>query len=189
MNLSLAPGALTCEKPRISDGASRGREVAHRRSSRDPKVCESLASPLTDSQPKFERTERGHNSVAGLSFSVGAPRSSDGNGPDRGLADYFFCKVAAQRGWSMEATEQRLLEVSEKARERARCGDEGYAHVTCSECSRRGGRRTQAGQGVAGTGVTNGTLVVLELSIHNKDNRLLNLLWPPSERFHTWRCM
>jgi hypothetical protein len=38
--------------------------------------------------------------------------------------------MAAQRGWGVEETEQILLEVSEKARERARCGDEGYAHIT-----------------------------------------------------------
>jgi hypothetical protein len=38
--------------------------------------------------------------------------------------------MAAQRGWSIEETEQKLLEVSEKGREHARCGDEGYAHVT-----------------------------------------------------------
>jgi hypothetical protein len=61
---------------------------------------------------------------------AGAPRLTTGHGPDRSLADFFFCKMAAQRGWSVEETEQRLLEVSEKARERARSGDEGYAHLT-----------------------------------------------------------
>jgi hypothetical protein len=77
---------------------------------------------------------------------AGAPRSTTGNGPDRSLADYFFCKMAAQRGWSLEETEQKLLEVSEKARERARRGDEGYAHVTAlnagaaAEEGRRPGR-------------------------------------------------
>jgi len=77
---------------------------------------------------------------------LGAPRSGDGNGPDRSLADYFFCKMAAQRGWSVEQTEQKLLEVSEKARERARGGDEGYAHITAvnaaaaAEQARRRGR-------------------------------------------------
>jgi hypothetical protein len=38
--------------------------------------------------------------------------------------------MAAQRGCGIDETEQKLLEVSEKARERARCGDEGYSHVT-----------------------------------------------------------
>jgi hypothetical protein len=60
----------------------------------------------------------------------GAPRSTTGNGPDRSLADFFFCKMAAQRGWSIEETEAKLLCVSEKARERVRCGDDGYVHLT-----------------------------------------------------------
>jgi hypothetical protein len=46
---------------------------------------------------------------------LSAPRSTAGNGPDRSLADYFYCKMAAQRGWSVEETEQKLLEVSEKS--------------------------------------------------------------------------
>jgi len=61
---------------------------------------------------------------------LGAPPASSGKGPSRSHADFFFCKMAAQRGWSIDETEQKLLEVSEKARERARCGDEGYSHVT-----------------------------------------------------------
>lgn len=59
-----------------------------------------------------------------------ALRSSDGSGPDRSRADFLWCYLALQRGWSAEETEAKLLEVSEKARERARGGDEGYVHVT-----------------------------------------------------------
>jgi hypothetical protein len=79
---------------------------------------------------------------------LGAPRSTTGNGPDRSLADYFFCKMAAQRGWSVEETAQKLLEVSEKARERARCGDEGYAHITAlntAAAAEEGSRRGRGG--------------------------------------------
>jgi hypothetical protein len=61
---------------------------------------------------------------------LGAPVASSGKGPSRSHADFFFCKMAAQRGWSIEETEAKLLEVSEKARERIRCGDEGYVHLT-----------------------------------------------------------
>lgn len=61
---------------------------------------------------------------------AGAPPASEGNGPSRSHADFFWCKVAAQSGWSIEETEQKLLEVSEKARERVRCGDKGYVHQT-----------------------------------------------------------
>jgi len=53
---------------------------------------------------------------------------------------------AAQRGWSFEETEQKLLEVREKARERAKCGDEGYARGCCEcRCGCRGG--APVGQG------------------------------------------
>jgi prevent-host-death family protein len=54
--------------------------------------------------------------------------------------------MAAQRGWSVEETEQKLLEVSEKARERARCGDESYARITTLNAGRGGRGRPQAGQ-------------------------------------------
>lgn len=61
---------------------------------------------------------------------AGAPQSNDGSGPDRSRADFWWSYLALQRGWSAGETEAMLLEVSEKARERARGGDEGYVHVT-----------------------------------------------------------
>jgi hypothetical protein len=61
---------------------------------------------------------------------AGAPPSNDGSGPDRSRADFWFSYLALQRGWSVEDTEAKLLEVSEKARERVRGGDGGYVHVT-----------------------------------------------------------
>lgn len=60
----------------------------------------------------------------------GAPLKKHGNGPDRSLADYMFCRWAAQRGWTAEEIAIKLTEVSEKAQEQARRGDEGYAKVT-----------------------------------------------------------
>jgi hypothetical protein len=36
-------------------------------------------------------------------------------GPDRSMADFFWCMMAAQRGWSIEETASKLLEVSAKA--------------------------------------------------------------------------
>jgi len=53
-----------------------------------------------------------------------------GTGPSRSHADFWWCKLAIQRKWSVEETEARLLEVSEKARERLRLGDPGYVHQT-----------------------------------------------------------
>jgi hypothetical protein len=57
---------------------------------------------------------------------LGAPPSKSGNGPDRSMADYFWCKMAAQRSWSVEEIAAKLIEVSERAQERGRLKDEGY---------------------------------------------------------------
>lgn len=54
----------------------------------------------------------------------------DGSGPDRSLADFNFALVCLTGQRSVEETIAKLLEVSERARERAAMGDEGYARVT-----------------------------------------------------------
>ncbi len=64
---------------------------------------------------------------------AGAPLSSDG--PDRSRADFWWSYLALQRGWSAEDTEAKLIEVSEKARERVRGGDAGYVHVTVTNAA------------------------------------------------------
>ena len=51
------------------------------------------------------------------------------DGPDRSMADFFWCMMAAQRGWGIEETASKLLEVSAKAQECARRPDEGYALI------------------------------------------------------------
>lgn len=69
--------------------------------------------------PDYERTLRG------------APLKRDGTGPDRSLADYMFCKWSIERGHSIEATAEKLAEVSPKAQERIRVkGDESYPLLT-----------------------------------------------------------
>jgi DNA primase RepB-like protein len=61
----------------------------------------------------------------------GAPLKRDGSGPDRSLADFMWCRWAVERGWSIEATAEKLAEVSEKAQERVSLKrDEGYPLVT-----------------------------------------------------------
>ena len=55
--------------------------------------------------------------------------------------------MAAQRGWSIEETQQKLLEISDKARERARCGDEGYAHVTAANAAAAAEEGRRMGRG------------------------------------------
>jgi hypothetical protein len=76
-----------------------------------------------------------------------APPKQDGSGPDRSDADFYWCRKAAQRGWSVEETALKLLEVSEKAQEQARCGDEGYALVTARNAAESAERGRQRGRG------------------------------------------
>jgi hypothetical protein len=66
---------------------------------------------------------------------AGAPPAKEGDGPDRSIADFFWCMMAAQRGWSIEETANKLLEVSAKAQERARLRDEGYALITAQNAA------------------------------------------------------
>jgi hypothetical protein len=77
----------------------------------------------------------------------GAPRSRDGDGPDRSMADFFWCIIAAQHGWSIEETASKLLEVSPKAQERARLHDEGYALITAQNAAAAAARGRQTGRG------------------------------------------
>ena len=77
----------------------------------------------------------------------GAPPSKEGDGPDRSMADFFWCMMAAQRGWSIEETANRLMEVSAKAQERARLRDEGYALVTAQNAAAAAERGKQRGRG------------------------------------------
>ena len=78
---------------------------------------------------------------------AGAPPSKDGPGPDRSMADFFWCMMAAQRGWSIEESARKLLEVSAKAQERSRLGDEGYALITAQNAAAAAERGKQRGRG------------------------------------------
>jgi RepB DNA-primase from phage plasmid len=74
---------------------------------------------------------------------AGAPTASSENGPSRSHADFFWCKMAAQRGWSVEETAEKLKEVSEKAQERVRCGIEvilSSQHATLPKLLKEAGR-------------------------------------------------
>jgi hypothetical protein len=66
---------------------------------------------------------------------AGAPQSSDGSGPDRSRADFWWSYLALQRNWSVEETEGKLVDVSDKARERVRAGDAGYVGVTVANAA------------------------------------------------------
>jgi hypothetical protein len=78
---------------------------------------------------------------------IGAPPSKEGDGPDRSMADFFWCMMAVQRGWSIEETASKLLEVSAKAQERVRLRDEGYALITAQNAAAAAERGKQRGRG------------------------------------------
>jgi len=108
-----------------------------------PEQLESLGllappEPVTAPPLKFTRQERNRSGKEkqwpSYEMSLaGAPQGQDG--PDRSRADFWWSYLALQRGWSHEDTEAKLLEVSDKARERARVGDPGYVHVTVTNAS------------------------------------------------------
>ena len=78
---------------------------------------------------------------------AGAPPSKEGDGPDRSMADFFWCMMAAQIRWSIHETASKLLEVSVKAQERARLHDEGYALITARNAAAAAERGKQRGRG------------------------------------------
>jgi hypothetical protein len=66
----------------------------------------------------------------------GAPRKPDGT-PDRSLADFMFCKWAIERGHGTDDTAAKLLEVSDRARERLKLKDDtGYTTVTAKNAEK-----------------------------------------------------
>jgi hypothetical protein len=70
-----------------------------------------------------------------------APPAHDGHRPDVSRADFTFCLLAIDWGWSVEETCERLVENSSKARENG----ERYARLTAQHAAaavcRRHGRR------------------------------------------------
>jgi hypothetical protein len=77
-----------------------------------------------------------------------APLSKEHGGPDRSSADFDWCKQAARFGWSVDETANKLLEVSEKARERKGLGDPGYARITAQNAADAvAARERQRGRG------------------------------------------
>jgi hypothetical protein len=64
------------------------------------------------------------------------------------MADFFWCMMAAQRGWSIEETAKKLLEASAKAQERSRLRYDGYALITAQNAAAAAERGRQKGRGV-----------------------------------------
>lgn len=63
------------------------------------------------------------------------------------MADFCCCMMAARRGWSIEETAKKLMEVSGKAQERARLHDEGYALIIAQNAAAEATRGRQTGMG------------------------------------------
>jgi hypothetical protein len=51
--------------------------------------------------------------------------------PDVSRADFTWCRTAIERGWSVEGTASRLMELSSKAKEKG----EGYALQTATRAA------------------------------------------------------
>lgn len=89
-----------------------------------------IAAPERVQAPKFQPVSM--NSRPWPSYEIclrRAPRRKDGN-PDRSRADYNWCLTALTGQRQIEETIVKLLEVSERARERHARGDTGYARIT-----------------------------------------------------------
>lgn len=71
----------------------------------------------------------------------GAPLNHGQTAPDMSRADFFWCFLAAQRGWSTEAIAARLMELSAKARENG----EQYACVTAENAAAAASRGRKIG--------------------------------------------
>lgn len=70
-----------------------------------------------------------------------------GGAADRSSADFTWCMYAARLGHSVEAIAAKLLEVSEKAQERVRLRDAGYALVTARNAAAAAERGRKQGRG------------------------------------------
>lgn len=96
-------------------------------------ATESLKTRQTGPSQYRHRTNKAWPNYA-ISLA-GAPRSSDGTGPDRSMADFTWCMTAIDWGWSIDETARKLPEVSEKARERVQLKDEGYPLITAQNAA------------------------------------------------------
>jgi len=62
--------------------------------------------------------------------------NQDGTGPDRSTADFWWCYFALKDGFGKEETRMKLLEVSERDRER-KDSDKSYSRVTVENAAAR----------------------------------------------------
>ena len=111
---------------------------------------EELAAPtvIRFKSPSTHNRLRGERSWPDYERCVrSAPPSKEGQGPDRSMADFFWCLLAAQRGHGIEDIADKLLGVSARAQERARLHDEGYALITAQNAAAAAERGRKRGRG------------------------------------------
>jgi len=72
----------------------------------------------------------------------GAPQARDGNRPDISRADFTFCLLGLDWGWSVAATAARLMQESSKAKENG----EDYARITAENAAAALARRHGQGR-------------------------------------------
>ncbi len=63
----------------------------------------------------------------------GAPLNRDKSAPDISRADFLWCKIAVEWGWSQDETAARLVELSNKAQEKG--NGEAYAALTARKAA------------------------------------------------------
>jgi hypothetical protein len=69
--------------------------------------------------PRAPRFQHGHRLLVWPSYArclAAAPRAKNHDGKDRSAADFEFCLISIDRGWSVEDTTHQLMQESEKAR-------------------------------------------------------------------------
>jgi len=75
--------------------------------------------------------------------SLVLPLTLDGSEPNRSVADFNWCMTAIDWRWSVEDTAAKLVEASEKARDRVRLKDKGYPLITAQNAGAAGERNRQ----------------------------------------------
>jgi hypothetical protein len=100
--------------------------------------------PPMEPLPSFRASPRGRPQIW-PSYQVslaGAPPARSHKGPDRSMADFTWCMTAIDWGFGIEATAERLLQESARARDKGR----DYALLTARN-ARREVEKNRAGQG------------------------------------------
>ncbi len=104
-----------------------------------------LVAPPDDFAPLPPARAGGNRQWPSYALALdGAPPDSEGQGPDRSRADFVWCMTAITWGFGVDATAERLIEESSKAR----ANGKGYAEQTARNAAlaverrRRQTRRT-----------------------------------------------